>query len=74
MKLPKMLHTKRKLEAREFWVKVATDYNAGMTPSEIAARYINPKTGKHYTREHIHWVLNKLRSTPLKELEKYVND
>lgn len=74
MKLPKQNYTKRKTEAREFWVRVATDYRGGMTPTEIAARYVNPKTGKNYTREHIHWVLNKIRSMPASELEKYMTD
>lgn len=74
MKLPKQNHIKRKTEAREFWVRVATDYRAGMTPTEIAQRYINPKTNKPYTREHIHWVLNQIRKMPITELEKYMTD
>ena len=54
--------------AREFWMRVATDLNAGMTPAKIAQRYINPNTGKHYTREHIYWVINVLRKMPVDSL------
>lgn len=74
MDIPKQRHYQRKKEAREFWLRVATDYNAGMTPKEIAERYTNPNTGKPYTREHIHWILKKLRETPAEEIEKYVED
>ena len=51
---------KVKAEAFEFWLKVGTDYLGGATPTEISRKYINPKTGKHYSRQHIHWIINRL--------------
>jgi hypothetical protein len=54
--------TKTNREATQFWLKVATDLNAGFTPDEIAERYTNPKTGKKYTREHIYWVIRQLKT------------
>lgn len=53
-------NTKRKKEASDFWLRVATDYNAGMTPEDIAGRYKNPKTHKNYTVKHIYWVIRQL--------------
>jgi hypothetical protein len=52
----------------ELWVKVATDYNAGMSPEQIRNRYTNPKTGKPYTRGYIYWVLNKIKALPASKL------
>jgi hypothetical protein len=45
----------------DFWLKVAADYNAGMTAKDIAVKYLNPATKKTYTREHIYWILKKLQ-------------
>lgn len=53
-------NTKRKKTATDFWLRVATDYNGGMTPDEIAGRYENPKTRKPYTVKHIYWVIRQL--------------
>jgi hypothetical protein len=53
-------HSNRKQRAREFWLQVAADYNAGMSAATIAQRYANPDTGKKYTREHIYWILRKV--------------
>lgn len=55
-------HTYRTQRAKAFWKQVAADYNAGISATDIAARYINPATGKQYTREHIYWILNKFKS------------
>lgn len=52
--------TRRQRETKAFWIKIVTDINAGMTPDQIAERYINPKTHKPYTREHIYWVIRKI--------------
>lgn len=52
--------TERKKEAMDFWLRVATDYNAGMSPTVIATRYINPKTNNNYHVKHIRWILRKL--------------
>lgn len=53
-------HERRKRRAMDLWLRVATDFNAGMPAKDIAKRYTNPKTGKTYTREHIYWILKKL--------------
>lgn len=53
-------NTKRKKVATDFWLRVATDYNGGMTPEDIATRYKNPRTSKPYTVKHIYWVLRQL--------------
>jgi hypothetical protein len=58
-------HSKRTQEAMGFWVKVATDYNAGMTAEKIASRYTNPRTGKNYTRQHVYLILRKIKNTPI---------
>lgn len=57
-------HTKRKKEAMDLWLRVATDYNNGLSATKIAKRYTNPKTGKPYTREHIYFILRKLSESP----------
>lgn len=57
--------TLRKERAREFWMRVATDLNSGMTPAVIAKRYRNPATGKRYTREHIYWIIRTIRKMPI---------
>jgi hypothetical protein len=51
----------------ELWLRVATDFNGGMRAKDIAKRYTNPKTGKPYTREHIYWILNKLKTEPINQ-------
>jgi hypothetical protein len=47
-------------QALEQWRKFGIDYMNGLTPTSISKKYINPKTGKHYSRQHVHWVLNQL--------------
>lgn len=49
----------------DLWLRIATDYNNGLPAKDIAKRYTNPVTKKHYTREHIYWVLKQL-NTPHK--------
>ena len=68
MKIQYQGHKRRTERAMELWVKVATDYNAGMSPEQIRNRYENPKTGKPYSRGYIYWVLNKIKTLPVKEL------
>ena len=52
-------HQQRISRAKDFWLKVIADYNAGMSAQTICERYINPNTGRHYSREHIYWVLKQ---------------
>jgi hypothetical protein len=54
-------HEKRLKKAKDFWLRVATDLNAGMLPADIAKRYTNPITKKPYTREHIYWIIRQLK-------------
>lgn len=54
-------HQPRTEEAEKFWQQVVADYNAGIPAQEIAQRYRNPLTGKHYTRQHIYWILQKYK-------------
>lgn len=69
MKIQKRGHENRKQKAREFWLRVGTDYASGMTATQIAARYKNPVTGKNYTPEHIHLILKQLREKTIEEIE-----
>lgn len=68
MKVQYQGHKRRTEHAMELWVKVATDYNAGMSPEQIRHRYTNPKTGKAYSRGYIYWVLKKVKTIPVTEL------
>jgi hypothetical protein len=52
---------KQKREALHFRSKVIEQLNLGMTPSEIAAANMNPKTNKPYSREHIYWVIREIK-------------
>lgn len=58
-------HQKRKDEARERWIRIATDINSGMDVEEVRLRYPNPKTGEPYHRTHIYWILRQIRTTPI---------
>ena len=50
-------------KAMKFWLKVAKDYKKGISAQEIANKYINPKTGRKYTRAHIYGILTTLRKS-----------
>lgn len=54
-------HGRRSKRAISFWLQVAQEYNDGIPPEEIAEKHINPKTGKPYTREHIYWILKRVK-------------
>ena len=55
---------------RENWLRIATDLNAGMTPTEIvrSRKYINSATRKPYTRAHIYYIVRQLNTKSLVEL------
>lgn len=55
-------HTKKTEKALEFWRQVVADYNSGMRAVDIADRYVNPNTGLNYTREHIYYILRRMRT------------
>lgn len=55
------MHIKKHKMAIDLWLRVATDVNAGIEPKDIAKRYINSKTGKPYTREHIYWIIRQVK-------------
>ncbi len=56
-------NTRRKKEATDFWIRVATDFNTGLSPDQIADRYTNPRTNKNYSLKHIYWVLRQMNIT-----------
>lgn len=55
-------HKKRSQRAHDLWLRIATDFNAGMSAKDIASRYTNPITKRPYTREHIYLVLRKIKT------------
>ena len=61
MKIKYQKHEKRHNRAFSFWRQVVKDYNGGRSAQYIADYYVNPKTGKHYTRAHIYWILDKMK-------------
>lgn len=58
-------HKKQTDRAIELWLRIATDLNAGLDPVQVADKYINPNTGKKYTRQHIYWVIKQLKTRPI---------
>jgi hypothetical protein len=58
-------HAKRTQRAIDLSLRMAADFNAGMSAKDIARRYTNPYTKKPYTREHVYLVLKRLQKRPL---------
>lgn len=53
-------HTaQRKKKAQMLWLQVLKDDSDGISPEDIAKKYINEKTGKPYTIKHIYWILRR---------------
>ena len=61
MKVKYQMHEKRKNRAQAFWRQVVKDYNGGKSAQAIANFYVNPKTGRNYTRAHIYWILQIMK-------------
>lgn len=63
-------HKARTQKALPTWIAIATDYNAGSSVDDLikSGKYINPKTGKSYSRGYFYWVFNKVKTTPVKSL------
>ena len=61
MKVKYQGHEKRRNRAQAFWRQVVRDYNGGKSAQAIAEYYVNPKTGKTYTRAHIYWILQQMK-------------
>ncbi len=61
---------RRKQEALDMWIRIATDLGNGMTPRQIfdTGRYVNKYTGKPYVREHIYWICREIKKRPIKAL------
>lgn len=62
MKITYKGHEKRKREAELFAKTVVSEYTdpgINLSVIEIAKRHINQKTGKPYSREHIHLILRR---------------
>lgn len=53
---------KRKSVTKEFWLRIVKDYNSGLSATDISAKYINKRTGKPYSRQHIHMIIRLMRS------------
>ena len=66
MQLIKQNHSARKQRALILWLEMAQKYNEGMPVIQIAKQYINPNTGRFYTREGVYFALKQLRN--LKDL------
>ena len=54
--------SKRKKRAYFLWKQFVDEYNSGKSAQEIADSYVNPKTGKNYTRAHVYWVLQQMKN------------
>jgi len=59
----KLYIANRKRRSQEFQRKVLMDYNTGLSAGEIASRYVNPQTGKPYTRQYIHMIIRTMRDS-----------
>ena len=59
MKIKYHFQKLRKQRTRDVWMRIATDYNAGMTVEEIRKRYKKPD-GKMYARGSIYLILKKV--------------
>lgn len=53
-------HERRTVRAQALWRQMVKEYNGGKSAQMIADSYVNPKTGKNYTRAHVYWVLKKM--------------
>lgn len=73
MAIPKSFYQQRKQEAINVWVKMFTLWKGGMTPRDIAKKFINEQTGKPYTREHVYHVLKVMKEKPAEELQNIIN-
>lgn len=69
MKIAYHKHNTRRKKSIDLWLRIATDYNGGMTAKDIAKRYTNPITKKPYTREHVYWVLKQLATAPVAKMK-----
>lgn len=68
MKIKYQGHQRRTDAAMDICIRVATDYNAGMSVPDIQKRYKSPKTNKAYTRAGIYKMLKKAQTIDVKTL------
>lgn len=71
MKILKKGHLQQKIRTRKIWVNIANDYLSGMSISDISKKYINSKTNKSYSREHIYLILRQVRKMTNEEYKKF---
>lgn len=45
----------------ELGKKVVADYNKGIPVDEFRQKYINPRTGKPYSRQRIYAIISQMR-------------
>ena len=70
MSIPKEFYDQRKKEAISVWIKMLELSRAGVKPRDIAQRFTNSQTGKPYTREHVYFVLRKIKTMTIKEIQQ----
>lgn len=66
-------HVNRTREKVDLWMRILTDYRSGMSATDIAKRYYNPVTGKHYSRGYIYWVIERLKEPDMQNAIKNLN-
>lgn len=58
-------HTKRTERAKIFWRQVVREYKGGKSVQDIANSYINPQTGRTYSRYAIYKALRKAHNNEI---------
>ena len=51
----------RTQKASSTWFQLANDYKNGLPIKDIINKYINPQTGRQYSRAYIYWVLKRVQ-------------
>ena len=52
----------RKERTREYWVKIANDFNSGISVEELRKKYKKPD-GSKYSRAYIYQIFTKLKTS-----------
>jgi hypothetical protein len=73
LELGKGKHAVRTQDKQDLWLRILTDYSAGIPAEQIAKRYYNEQTGKHYTRGYVYWVIDRCKQPDMLEQIKSLN-
>lgn len=73
LELGKGKHAIRTQDKQDLWLRILTDYSAGIPAEQIAKRYYNEQTGKHYTRGYVYWVIDRCKQPDMLEQIKSLN-